>query len=77
MDKISEDFSPHKQMSEHARIKSTDNTEDLRENPKQEKSQSSESSLFKKNYTGSILYCDYKCSRVTLVLPPSCWKKGI
>ena len=37
MDKILEDFFPHKQMSEHANIRNTDNTKDLRENPEAEK----------------------------------------
>jgi len=29
VDKISEDFLPHKQMSEHAKIRNTDNKEDI------------------------------------------------
>ena len=33
VDKISEEVFPHKQLSEHAKVKNTDNTEDLREKP--------------------------------------------
>jgi len=67
---------PHKQMSEHAKIRNTDNTEDLRKNSEAEKTtEEREFTIIRKNYNGSRVCCDYKCSRITLFLPPSCWKR--
>ena len=76
VDKILEDIFPDKQMSEHAKIINTDNTEDLRE--KSEAGKTTEERDFtvsRKSYNSSRMYCDYMCSRVTLSPPPFFLKK--
>jgi len=73
--KISKDIFPYKQLSEHAEITKRDNTEDLREKSKAEKTTNEQK--FTINYTNSRVYCDYKCSRLSFFLPILIGEEGI
>jgi len=78
VDKSQKTFFPHKQMSEHAKIRTTENTKDLHGKPEAEKTtEEREFTISRKNYSGNRVCCDYKCSRVTLFLPFLFGKKGI
>jgi len=64
----------HKQMSEHAKIK---NTENLHEKPEAKKvTEERECTMGRKNYSDSRMCCDYKCSRVTPFLSPFLLEKS-
>ena len=58
-------------MSEHEKIKNIDNTENLDGKLKAGKTKEKRefTILYGKNYSDSRVWCDYKCSRVTLFLP--------
>ena len=58
----------HKQMSEHAKIK---NTENLHEKPEAKKvTEERECTMGRKNYGGSRVCCGFKCLGVTLFFFP-------